>query len=142
MKFRFCAVLTALVLTMLMMGSLVQYHHHAADGSVCLCMSVECHSQSADDDSHGDCGHEHSGEGENMACTLHIDEFCNKDNSRPTDLMPDLWLLCVFLPTTDLLSASEKSRANYHIAGTPKLRRCDSGAAVLRAPPVDDIFAV
>ena len=140
MKASFCAIWAMIMAPMLFMSSLLQHHHHAADGSMCMCMSVECHALSAKGLVHEGCNHEHDDEGETVDCTLHIDEFCNKDGNRTENLMPDLNLLCTIVFDVELPKPSSQSLANHHIADAPKQKRCARLAIGLRAPPVNDYY--
>lgn len=55
---------------------LMRCHHHNADGSVCLCMSLECHASGHHHDCHGGCcQHNHSDEYADFECQQWLEDY-------------------------------------------------------------------
>ncbi len=78
------------VVALLSIASVMRFHHHKDDGSVCLCMSVECHSSHHNVDH--DCNHHHSGDTDDD-CGQNLDDF--KDVQKQPDCAPSVSFVAI-----------------------------------------------
>lgn len=124
----------------LLCGTVLQHHHHDADGTMCLvvgCSDCMCHHDHAVDNCHGhDCpGHDCGDD-----CGMHLDSFCCEQHhyhsSVPTlELMP-----CdTFIPELTIAADVQSTVVQYR---RPPVRGVIAGYCDLRglrAPPADNL---
>ncbi len=143
MKGRSVSVLTSLLLVITFaLCAIIEHHHHAADGSVCLCLHMDCHGYSNSEHHHRDCGHNHDDESDCPGCALQIDDFCCKDNLRVKIFAGDFSWDCIIVARVEVGMVNSADTRDFYEFDAPKRKLCDLSSQGLRGPPVNDIFRV
>ncbi len=141
MKLRFLSIISALLVCVMAVGMVIKHHHHSADGSVCLCMSIECHSaEDCSDHSGSGCTHDHSGETGDCDCTLHLDEFCYKSVDKVPIFLPQVDFVSLQVLETGIDKLFAESNLRHRSYNEPLRKFLLIKYSGLRAPPVGDNF--
>lgn len=124
----------------LVCGTVLQHHHHDADGSMCLavaCHDCLCHHQH---DAPVCDGHDCPGRGCGDGCGMHLDSFCcGHQDSAAVPAVHDMLLCDAFVVDLSACGRLQDAPAGY---ARPAARAVGAGhrlTAGLRAPPADNL---
>lgn len=113
----------------------IEFHHHAHDGFMCLCVNPGEHLHAAC--THDCAGHGHEAPGDDGDCPLHIDEFIAENHgdgpASPDSPAP----IYAIVPVDDCQADMAPSKIMRHIPPDSGLPQAPLAAGRgLRAPPI------
>ncbi len=139
---RVSLISSMLLMVTIAICSILQYHHHAADGSVCICLHLDCCGHSDAEHHHNSCQHQHEDEGTCSDCGIQIDEFCCKDNLRVKLLSSYFSLQYLVASQLEISEPSSQTSCEYIVFDARRPKIYDISVSGMRAPPVVDALKV